>query len=980
MKQGIISTKLEELIIRTAFCLLLPFICVNASMAEDLPVLKSEYSHRRYTMHDGLPNLTFRTLHQDKQGLIWMGTLRGFSRFDGFNFKNFLTDSLANSYIIRTRLNGNTYAYSHQSVFVVDKTDNLTTKELSDSLFLCTNNSTFLPDNYLVLNNDYADRSYLAEIDGDTIKDLIYIPQLNKISALCFTCIDNNKFYFPAHKDKCVYVYDLETKQLTSMDFVARAFFRHTELGLLAFDNNGIYSIKNNSYTKLIDIPDNEYFANAFVGRVMETEDGSLLIRAGSWIYSFKNNNLEKLIEVAEMRDFLYDREQNLWIAASDGLYNFFHLNFKNYSLSTGSKITAVAENKGNYWICTENKLYNWSGNKLDKVNFPSQTGGYFFPEILNANNHFYFPYNVGVLIKNKNEFNYAKTKIALNYYFRKIIALPDNEVLVMSIFDLNRLTPEGKLLQTYDEKFMLQREIFDVVTDRSGNWYIAGIEGLSIVRNEKVQLLKSGMTTVVVANKNDKIFTASGGHLNLLREDSLYSIYKFPSLIQAMRFLDNGFLMLTTMKGLYLIDIPTYFVSGKVRYLFYDHHNGFTGMMPEPNSLYSDSKGIVWVLTNNCVVTFDPEKLMRKTFTPNLIIQNFTVSTDNVKWENVKDVSNTKFSYKNKNFKISFIGINYSAVENVRYRYRLLGFQNEWSEPTRQREVTFNNLPPGYYVFEIYADTGTDESRSKTQSIVFSIKPAFWQTTWFFVVSIAFLMVAGIGVALYIQRRKNRLLLEKLRAEKELNELRISSIRLKAIPHFNANVLSAIEYYIANRTKEDAMRILGIYSDFTFKTLSDVDKAARPLSEELAYVKMYLDLEKVRFLDKFDFRINVDDGVDKNIQLPNMILHTYCENAVKHGLMPLKSGGVLTIRVTQHDQTVCVYVEDNGVGRIYADRNPHIHSTKQGLSILNRQIEIYNRFNREKINQRVEDLLNGEKPEGTRFIVEVPVEFTYIS
>ena len=184
-----------------------------------------------------------------------------------------------------------------------------------------------------------------------------------------------------------------------------------------------------------------------------------------------------------------------------------------------------------------------------------------------------------------------------------------------------------------------------------------------------------------------------------------------------------------------------------------------------------------------------------------------------------------------------------------------------------------------------------------------------------------------------------------------------------------------------ANRTKEDAMRILGIYSDFTFKTLSEVDKAARSLDEELAYVKMYLDLEKIRFLEKFDFRIQVDDEVDRRVQLPNMILHTYCENAVKHGLMPLKSGGVLIINVSQRGSIVYVSVEDNGVGRDYAIRNPQPHSTKHGLSILNRQIEIYNRFNREKINRRIDDL-SGEngQPCGTRFTVEVPVDFAYMN
>ena len=74
------------------------------------------------------------------------------------------------------------------------------------------------------------------------------------------------------------------------------------------------------------------------------------------------------------------------------------------------------------------------------------------------------------------------------------------------------------------------------------------------------------------------------------------------------------------------------------------------------------------------------------------------------------------------------------------------------------------------------------------------------------------------------------------------------------------------------------------------------------------------------------------------------------------------------------------VSVEDNGVGRAHAAQNPRSYSSKQGLSILNRQIEIYNRFNKDKINQQVEDLMKDEKPGGTLFRVEVPVEYNYIN
>jgi LytS/YehU family sensor histidine kinase len=171
----------------------------------------------------------------------------------------------------------------------------------------------------------------------------------------------------------------------------------------------------------------------------------------------------------------------------------------------------------------------------------------------------------------------------------------------------------------------------------------------------------------------------------------------------------------------------------------------------------------------------------------------------------------------------------------------------------------------------------------------------------------------------------------------------------------------------------------LGIYSRFTFQTLREVDKASRSLNEELEYVQMYLELEKLRFVNKFDYKIDVDETVDAdNIQLPNMILHTYCENAVKHGLSSKNGDGALNIKITQSDNLVCVSVEDNGVGREAAAHNKNVPSSKQGLDILSRQIEIYNRFNTTKINQKIDDLYTDGQPCGTRFTVEIPYGFVY--
>jgi hypothetical protein len=391
------------------------------------------------------------------------------------------------------------------------------------------------------------------------------------------------------------------------------------------------------------------------------------------------------------------------------------------------------------------------------------------------------------------------------------------------------------------------------------------------------------------------------------------------------------------------------------------------------------DFDGNVWLATQSPnVLKFNARKLFSRKNSPRLLIEKVESSKNNVDWQQVNDFE--KLNYRNKNLKIGFVGLCFSNPNAVRYRYRLLGYQDEWSEAITENELIFTNLPNGNYEFQLIADCGSADTQTQIVSWHFSLRPAFWQTTWFLIICIALLMAASAGLALCIQRRKNRALLERLETERELNDLRIRSIRLRAIPHFNFNVMATIEYYIANRPKEDAMRVLNIYSNFTYETLRRVENASNTLGEELEYIRMYLELEKIRYGGQFDFRIELPDSLDLSISIPNMLLHTYCENAIKHGLSPKMNNGDnwLLINIIQQEDKVKISVEDNGVGRQYAQEHPNIRSTKHGLNILNRQIEIYNRFNEQKIIQSVKDLEKNGNAAGTRFSVEVPIFFNY--
>ena len=127
------------------------------------------------------------------------------------------------------------------------------------------------------------------------------------------------------------------------------------------------------------------------------------------------------------------------------------------------------------------------------------------------------------------------------------------------------------------------------------------------------------------------------------------------------------------------------------------------------------------------------------------------------------------------------------------------------------------------------------------------------------------------------------------------------ASLLTESIPHFHANVLSGIEYFVMNNSAEEASYYLKLYSDFTNRTLSDIERPARTVAEEVDYVRGYLELEKLRYGDRLHYNINVAPDVDRNLLLPTMLLHTYCQNAVKHGIAA--KNGVGTVEVKGKDR-----------------------------------------------------------------------------
>jgi LytS/YehU family sensor histidine kinase len=199
--------------------------------------------------------------------------------------------------------------------------------------------------------------------------------------------------------------------------------------------------------------------------------------------------------------------------------------------------------------------------------------------------------------------------------------------------------------------------------------------------------------------------------------------------------------------------------------------------------------------------------------------------------------------------------------------------------------------------------------------------------------------------------------------------------------PHFIFNSLNSVNNFIAKNDERSANKYLSDFSKLMRAVLKNSDMNFIPLETEISTLELYLGLEHFRFNDKFDFRLEVSDDIDKNrLMVPPMLVQPYIENAIWHGLRYKEDKGLLNVRFfLEKGQLVCT-VHDNGIGRkksaeLKTEHQKGYQST--GIRNTKERIEILNRLHKTALDIKISDLeMNGE-PTGTLVRITLPYVLT---
>jgi sensor histidine kinase YesM len=325
-------------------------------------------------------------------------------------------------------------------------------------------------------------------------------------------------------------------------------------------------------------------------------------------------------------------------------------------------------------------------------------------------------------------------------------------------------------------------------------------------------------------------------------------------------------------------------------------------------------------------------------------------------------------------NFAILDFGI--KSIENVYYQVN----NSEWKLIDPQvRTLNFPALASGEYVIRFKGIINGKTENFK--SIYFQISDPFWLTNWFF--ALLFISVLGLLLAYYryqlsVVKLRNNLINDKIKLESNLSKSLLSSIKSQMNPHFIFNALNTIQAYIYLNDRTKATNYLSKFSKLTRSILEMSEKEKITLSEELVALELYLELEKMRFQDEFEFQLNVKVPDIDSVFVPSMLIQPYLENAVKHGLLHSNNHKKLNVDFSIEDNKLIVVIDDNGIGRKRANE---INQKRSGQNLgagfstkaNERRLEILNTI--ANIGVQIEDKMDEhQQPTGTRVTLTIQV------
>ena len=376
-----------------------------------------------------------------------------------------------------------------------------------------------------------------------------------------------------------------------------------------------------------------------------------------------------------------------------------------------------------------------------------------------------------------------------------------------------------------------------------------------------------------------------------------------------------------------------------------------------------------------------EPEKIPFNAYKPIVNITN--IKTDDNTYnlsQYTQQKKRLRFSNQENNISFEFASSDFANTPKNMFEYKLDGYEKNWTR-TNRNFVSYTKLPPGNYIFYVRASNNDGVWSPQPASFSFRIRPMIWQTWWFRIIAGIFLLIYGyrfvtqrIQMARMKEKEQSQLARQKTEYEKQLAEIKLKALVAQMNPHFIFNCMNSIQAMILSDQNMQASTYLTKLSRLVRSVLENSVKTFIPLHDVIENLKLYLELESLRFDQQFNYNIRTESLDVYSIEMPSMLIQPYVENSIWHGLLKKDGEKNIHIKFSKDFNYLVCEIDDNGIGRAKATE---LNLTKQhkslGTIITKEMFETLHKIKETDYNVEIIDLYDEHHlPTGTKVIIRI--------
>jgi len=951
-----------------------------------------------------LSNQTINALFEDKKGILWIGTQTGLNSFDRKSQKF-------------TQYTHNT----HDPFSISSDTINCIVEENDNILWLGTNNGLNKFDKTTGIFYHFKLNPNNANSPSNNYVNSIL---LDKDANIWFGTNEGLNFFNRKEEIFTHWYHNKSYSNSISNDLVSEILYDNEgSLWICTDDGLDVYNLKTKKISHYQNNPnDKNSISNNHITAIMQDFNKNIWIGTyggGLNLYDRKTKMFSRYVndiynDRSLSNDYInaiyQDKSGMIWVATawkgvnkidkySNRFKHFYHYANDSRSINHNNVWSIFQDNKGKLLIATDKgiNIYDTTAHTFSYMqNIPGNNNS--IPSNLtravfqdSKNNLWIGTYNSGLCIHNPQTGTFIRFQNdpadmqsisfnRINSFFED----RNHNIWVGTDNGLNKYLPESKKFKRYQHNSsnsgtISNDVVYDIYEDAKGYLWIATLGGLNWFNpvTEKFSFYKKNDNNYNSLS-SDKIFSVyedhegifwiatCGGGLNrfnrltgeikyYLEENGLSN-----NVVYNISEDKNNNLWITTNYGL------SRFNKESQTFINYDVKDGIQSNEFNLHAYYKNPvTGELFIGGMNGYNAFIPEKIATNNYIPKIVITSFKIFDKAIPTE-LNDGDTIFLSYEDNFFSFEFASLDFSNPSKNKYAYYLQNFDNHWNYSDAYKHFTgYTKVAPGTYIFRIKGSNCDGVWNDKDTAITIIISTPWWQT-WWFRVALIFVVFFIVWFVVYSRLRTLRIKHEGekqiLQIEKQMFSLEQTALRLQMNPHFIFNSLNSIQSFVIVNDTDKAIHYLAKFSQLMRFILSHSQQSFVPITEEIKAMSIYLDIEQLRFDNKFSYVFSIDPAIDVEFtEIPPMIIQPYIENAIIHGILNKETDGVIKISIALlDDKFILCTVEDNGIGREKAAQikaKSDLKHKSRGMLITQKRLEILNERDKNQMNVKIIDL-----------------------